>query len=167
MRFASAMFPAARFGLGLAALLLCHTALADGLRPFKPTSLAEITAARSGKPFVLLLWSLDCPSCIKEMAGLAAILAKQPDLNWVLVSTDEESYAQEAEAMLRKHGLQGVESWIFADANAQRLRYAIDPAWFGELPRSYFYDASHQRLPHSGVLRSEQIEAWRAALKQP
>jgi thiol-disulfide isomerase/thioredoxin len=168
MRYLQALIPSLRPGLALVlfALLCCNQAFAEGLRPFKAGSLQAITAARAGKPFLLLLWSLDCPSCLKEMDGLAASVAKHPELDLVLVSTDEDSYGKEAEAALHKHGLQSVESWIFADANAQRLRYEIDPAWFGELPRSYFYDASHQRLPQSGVLSVESIEAWLAAVKR-
>ena len=46
-----------------------------------------------------------------------------------------------------------------------KLRYGIDPSWFGELPRSYFYDAAHNRLPHSGALNEDHIEAWLAAVK--
>lgn len=148
--------------LAWSALLACNLAVAD-LHPFKAGSLAEIQAQRAGKPFILLFWSLDCTSCMKEMDGLAAVAAKHPELDLVMVSTDEDSYGKEVEATLDKHGLRKVESWIFADANAQRLRYEIDPAWFGELPRSYFYDAAHQRKPHSGVLGIEQIEAWRTS----
>ncbi len=148
------------------ALMFCQPAAAESLHPFKAGSLSEIKAARAGKPFILLFWSLDCASCMKELDGLAAAVAKYPDLDLVMVSTDEEdSYGNEVEAMLAKHHLQNVQSWIFADSNVQRLRYEIDPTWFGELPRSYFYDAAHNRLPHSGVLGIEYIEAWRAAVK--
>ncbi|MDD5033572.1 MAG: redoxin domain-containing protein [Methylococcaceae bacterium] len=137
---------------------------AEALRPFKSDSLQTITAERAGKPFILMFWSLDCASCMKELDALAGTLNKYSNLDIVMVSTDEESYAKDVEAMLSKHGLQRVESWIFGDANAQRLRYQIDPSWFGELPRSYFYDASHHRLPHSGVLTIDYIEAWLSAL---
>ncbi len=142
------------------ALLACHLAVAAP-HLFKAGSLAEIQAGRAGKPFILLFWSLDCASCVKELDSLAAITAKHPDLDLVMVSTDEDSYAKEVEATLSKHGLGKIESWIFADANAQRLRHEIDPTWFGELPRSYFYDAAHHRQPHSGVLGVGQIGSWR------
>lgn len=146
----------------LIAAALAQPAHADP-QAFKTASLADIQAAHAGKPFILLLWSLECPSCLQELDGLAAALKKYPDIDLVMVSTDEDSYGKDTDAMLAKHGLQAVPSWIFADANQQALRHAIDPAWFGELPRTYFYDAKHQRQAHSGVLTLEQIEAWRKA----
>ncbi len=154
--------------LGMITLLastFSRPACAEPPHSFKAGSLSQIEAARAGRPFILLFWSLDCPSCVKELDDLAAAVAKYPDLELVMVSTDEASYAKAVEAMLDKHGLQDVQSWTFADSNAQRLRHEIDPAWFGELPRGYFYDAAHHRLPHSGVLGIENIEAWRAAVR--
>ena len=81
------------------------------------------------------------------------------------MSTDEESYAHDVEAKLAKMGLQKAEAWTISDPNISRLRSEIDPTWFGELPRSYFYDTSHNRQPHSGVLNVEQIKAWQIAIR--
>lgn len=150
----------------LAAVLLATAARADPApRPFTAGSLAEVAQARTGKPFLLLLWSLDCASCIKEMDGLADTLAQHPELNLVIVATDDIADADRVDALLQKHRLGAVESWMFADANAQKLRHAIDPTWLGELPRSYFYDANHQRKGQSGMVKPEQILTWLASLK--
>jgi hypothetical protein len=32
-----------------------------------------------------------------------------------------------------------------------------DPGWYGELPRSYFYDAEHNMMSHSGILTLEKF----------
>lgn len=149
----------------LSGLVLCPIALAGDLHPFKAGSLTEIMAARVGKPFILLFWSMDCASCMREMDDLSSVVSKNSDLDLVMVATDEISFAKDVEAMLEKHKLQQVEAWIFADPDAQLLRYKVDPSWFGELPRSYFYDAAHNRLPHSGILTIEHINAWRDAVK--
>jgi thiol-disulfide isomerase/thioredoxin len=154
-----------RATLMLLALAWCSVAAAGDLHPFKSGSLVEIKAAMVGKPFILLFWSVDCASCLKEMHNLAAAIAKHPGLDLVMVSTDDISNGKDVQSVLEKHRLQKVESWAFADSDAQRLRYEIDPAWYGELPRSYFYDAAHNRLPHSGVLSLEHIEAWQASIK--
>jgi thiol-disulfide isomerase/thioredoxin len=160
--------PVTKFGvilLSCLALLSGHSSARDALHSFVPGSLAEIKQAREGKPFILMFWSLDCPSCVKELDALANALRRRPGLNIVMVSTDVESPRQPVEAMLDKHGLGRVESWIFAIANTQRLRYEIDSTWFGELPRNYFYDADHNRIAHSGALGAKQIDAWLAAIK--
>ncbi|WP_051331917.1 TlpA family protein disulfide reductase [Methylocaldum szegediense] len=131
---------------------------------YKAGSLAEILKARQGKPFILMFWSLDCASCMKDLDALAASVKKYPKLDLVMVSTDDAEFAGEVSEMLAKHKLGQVESWIFSDSNAQRLRYEVDPSWYGELPRSYFYDASHNRLPVSGAITTEHIDAWVAAV---
>ena len=77
----------------------------------------------------------------------------------VLISTDDRSDEAMAAMALRDFAMDGEESWIFAD-DAQKLRYEIDPGWYGELPRAYFYDASHHREGVSGSLARERIEAW-------
>ena len=45
----------------------------------------------------------------------------------------------------------------FTDPNIERLRYTIDPDWFGALPRSYFYDERGNRKGVSGLLSKEKI----------
>ncbi len=132
---------------------------------FQSGGLAQILASRKGRPFLLSLWSTECPPCMKELDLMAKVRRKHPEFDVVMVSTDDDALGPQAQAMLEKHGLEGVESWIFAGANGQRLRFEIDPKWYGELPRSYFYDASHERLGISGALKPEQLEAWLKRIK--
>jgi len=78
----------------------------------------------------------------------------------VLVSTDHISYREDAMDWLIRYGLEDIHSWMFAERFSERLRHSIDPAWFGELPRSYHFDASHQSRAHSGVLTEAQVREW-------
>lgn len=77
-----------------------------------------------------------------------------------VVSTDTPEAAADIQAALQRFGLDKFDTWVFADAVPERLRYAIDPAWRGELPRSYLFDAAHRREAHSGMLGEAQIKAW-------
>ncbi|MBN2701560.1 MAG: hypothetical protein ACPW60_10050 [Methylohalobius sp. ZOD2] len=134
----------------------------DPIRRFSAESLEEIAAARSGRSFVLVFWSLDCPACVGEFDFLADYLKSHPDLDLVMVSTDEPRAQASVETMLAKHDLAGrVESWIFSEENPQKIRYAVDPNWYGELPRSYFYTSDHQRLSLSGIVTEKHFDAWR------
>lgn len=135
-------------------------------RPFRSGSLTAITAAREGKPFVLNLWSIDCPPCRAELALLAKLVREHPTFDLVLIAADDPADAGAAQALLAERGLSGVESWIFGEADPQRLRYEIDPAWYGELPRSYFYGPKHERIAVSGVLKEKQLSAWLAAIER-
>ncbi len=132
-------------------------------KTFRSGSLAAIAAAREGKPFMLHLWSIHCATCRREMRVLAKLVREHPKFDLVLVAADDTSDAAEAQALLAEKGLGEVESWILGEADAQRLRYEIDSGWYGELPRSYFYNAAQDRIALSGVLKKAQLEAWIAA----
>ena len=64
--------------------------------------------------------------------------------------------------MLEKHHLNDVENWVFADANSQKLRFEIDPSWYGELPRTYFFDSAHNRNGNSGLLAVQDFAKFSA-----
>jgi thiol-disulfide isomerase/thioredoxin len=147
--------------IGLCALAL-SSAAAQELRPFEPGSLATITAARAGRPFVLSLWSLQCPHCPQELALFGAMLKKHPALDLVLVSTDTPDNGAAISAALARHRLGRAEAWVFADAFTERLQYEVDRHWRGELPRTYFYSADGSVRGVSGTLDARQVEDWLA-----
>lgn len=142
---------------------------ADELRPFRTGSMAEMLEARRGQPFLLVLWSVTCAPCREEFAMLRDLRAGRPSLPLVLVSTDDIGDAATARNVLAGYGLENAESWIFSDSNVQRLRYEIDPGWYGEMPRSYWYDGAHDREAVSGKLERARVEDWldRAGLATP
>lgn len=125
-------------------------------RPFVAGSMAAIREAHADRPYVMALWSMDCPPCHDELAMLGAWRRAHPAARLVLISTDTE---QSPDALLRKYGLDTVESWVFADEFAERLRYEIDPAWRGELPRSYLIDG-RDSLAVSGRLERARLDTW-------
>ncbi len=135
-------------------------AAAAELRPFSAGSLAAIQAHFAGKPFILTLWSLECHHCAKELQLLGRLVRENRNLPLAIVSTDSPADAQALRAALKRHGLAQLDTWVFADAVPERLRYTIDPAWHGELPRSYLYDATHRREAHSGLLGEARLTAW-------
>jgi hypothetical protein len=152
---------AARF-LILLPLLAWQTlsAAAPAPQPFQADSLRKITQARQGKPFLLVLWSLECSVCVKELDTLGGLLKKQSKLNLVLVATDGQELAGEAAAVLEMRGLAQAEAWIFSEGDSPALRYAVDPSWYGELPRGYFYEAGGQRRAVSGAIEEADLNAW-------
>ncbi|HJV01751.1 MAG TPA: hypothetical protein VJ752_14500 [Burkholderiaceae bacterium] len=127
---------------------------------FEADSLAQIVRAHAGKPFVLILWSLDCVYCQASLNALAEQKRTHPELDIVTLSTDGVGDPQTdalVEQRLRKLALTG-NAWGFGAAPAEQLRYAIDPKWHGEMPRSYWFDAQGRRTPHSGVLTPATID---------
>ncbi|HDZ08394.1 exo-alpha-sialidase [Pseudohongiella sp.] len=128
--------------------------------PFTADSFARVKAGRAGQPFVLALWSVDCPPCMVELDLLGRMREQHPDLPLVLISVDDIALQADAEDFLLDYGLADMTSWMFADDYAAPLRYSIDPQWFGELPRSYHFDAQHQSRAHSGIMTEAQLRTW-------
>lgn len=150
------------FAYLLALLLagLAQAAAAAELRPFTAASLPAIGAQFAGRPFVLVLWSLDCHYCAAELRTLGRLRRADRQLAMAIVSTDTPAQADEIRAALEQHGLGAEDTWVFADAVPERLRRAIDPVWRGELPRSYLFDAAHRAEAHSGRLDEARLRAW-------
>ena len=144
--------------LGLAAAVP-----ADELRPFGYDSMKAIEASHAGHAFMVVLWATDCAPCRRELGLLAELRERHPQLRVVLVATDGPASAGLVDEVLAGYALAGSESWQFAEGNLERLRYTVDPRWYGELPRAYLYDAGGGRLAVSGPLSETQVETWLAS----
>ncbi|MCD6706942.1 MAG: TlpA family protein disulfide reductase [Thiobacillus sp.] len=129
--------------------------------PFTTDGLARIKAKYAGRPFILSLWSVnECSYCIAELTLFGKLAKAHKDLPLVLVATDSREFSPAIEETLRQYGLGRIDSWVFDDAVPERLRAAIDPSWYGEVPRTYLYDARHQREPIVGMLGEQRLRAW-------
>lgn len=128
-------------------------------RPLQAGAFATLVAARRGQPFLLVLWSITCGPCRDEFALLREMRNDHPIMPLVLISTDDVNDEAMAATALQGFAMRNEESWIFAD-DAQKLRFEIDPDWYGELPRSYFYNPNHSREGVSGRLDRARIERW-------
>lgn len=145
----------------LLALFAGSLAAADGtVQPFVSGSLAKILAARQGKAFVLAFWSIGCTHCPAELKTLGALKRRHPSLEVVLVAADPPEDATEAARLAAGYGLGRVEQWIFADPMPERLRFEIDRRWYGELPRTHFYDRTHRVEAVSGLVPEAKLVRW-------
>lgn len=135
-------------------------ASATELRPFDVKSIGAVRAAHAGKPFILAFWSITCDPCRKEMKLWGPLQRKYPDLPIVLVATDAPADHAAVSAFLARHDLPGIETWAFADDFSERIRFAVDRKWRGELPRTYFFDSVHRAEGRSGAIDERAIEDW-------
>lgn len=147
----------------LAGLLAAAPGRAMDIRIFEPGSMDAIRAARTGRPFVLVFWSLDCTHCREEFSLLAGAKRQHPALDLILVSTDAAENSAEIARTLEAAGLRRAEAWVFGAEAPERLRWAIDRKWRGELPRTYLFDAFHQAIGISGKLPGQRLAAWMQA----
>ncbi len=140
-------------------LLVPAIAFADH-QAFRADSLKQIEKKYAGKSFLLVLWEISCFPCHEEMGLLGKLKQEHPQANIVMISTDDISKTAEITTMLESHGLSSIDSWLFADTNLEKLKYSIDPEWFGELPRNYIYDVDASRIGLSGKLTQEILDEW-------
>jgi thiol-disulfide isomerase/thioredoxin len=151
---------------GLLFLLLASLNVPVQAEPsaFKSGSYQQILAANANQPFMLVIWSINCPSCLKDMELLSNIHKSRPELKMIMLAADEPSATAQIQQILEKNQLSGIENWAYADDNTEKLQFEIDPKWYGELPRTYFFDKTHQCTGVSGVLSKEDYDAMFAKI---
>lgn len=132
--------------------LSAHAAAA--IQAFEADGMTRIMASQKGKPFVLVVWSLECEYCQTSLSALAREKRKRKGLNVVTLSTDAIDDPQAVALMKKKLGSTGMagNAWAFGESPPEQLRYAIDPKWHGEMPRSYWFNARGERTAYSGVI---------------
>jgi hypothetical protein len=151
-----------RFAMSAVLCLVTITATAtaaETIQPFEANTMKHIVDTQKGKPFVLVVWSLDCEYCQASLKNLAEEKRKRKDLHVVTLSTDQLGDPQAVALMKKKLESTGMSSnaWAYGDAPPEQLRYAIDPKWHGEMPRSYWFNARGERVAYSGVITAEII----------
>jgi thiol-disulfide isomerase/thioredoxin len=146
--------------LGMLILLVTSVTMAAEFLPFTSKSRAAIEEVHRGKPFILIFWSVDCAYCEDDLKLLGDVVKQYPDIGLVTVCTDDLENAANAKKVLSKMDLPAYQSWQFAESDAARLRYHIDRKWYGELPRTYFYNAQHHVKAVSGKPEQAWLEAW-------
>jgi len=148
----------------LAALLSVVSSLsaeAADLRSFERGTWAKLREAHAGRPTVIHFWGLTCAPCLVELPHWGELAAKRPDLRLVLIAADPVPQDRErVAAALAKAGLDDTESWSFTDRFYERLRYEIDPAWAGELPRTVMIDREGKATVLPGVADLAQVRRW-------
>ncbi|MCX7100024.1 MAG: hypothetical protein NTX38_00640 [Methylobacter sp.] len=125
---------------------------------FTSASYQQILANTENQPLMLVVWSVNCSSCLKDMALLNSIHKSRPELKIIMLAADDLTATEQIQQILEKNQLSDIENWVYADENTQKLQFGIDPKWYGELPRTYFFDKTHQRTGVSGVLSKQDYD---------
>ena len=128
---------------------------------FTIEKLQSIKKHNLGQQWLLVLWSLDCPPCFKELALIAKLDQQHKDIKVVFINTDDnDELNEQRNEVIRQFKLTAFPNWHFAQDQADKLRFQIDPSWYGELPRSYFVNQQGQLYGKSGLLAEQQVISW-------
>ncbi len=114
-----------------------------------------------GKQWLMLLWSVDCPPCFKELAIIQKLQNQHNDLAVVIINTDaDDEITEERIKIIKKFELDKLSNFHFVDGKSEQSRYIVDPNWFGELPRSYFVESNGKFHGKSGVVNESVLIQW-------
>jgi thiol-disulfide isomerase/thioredoxin len=141
-------------------LFFSHFSFAYEFMPFDMNTRKVIERRYIDQPLIISFWSIDCPYCIDDLKKLGKALSKNTNVKLITVCVDGKESAKKAERILSQANLPKHEKYQYAEVDEDRLRYNIDPAWYGELPRTYFYDAAHQVTPLSGKISNSFLDKW-------
>lgn len=128
---------------------------------FNKVRFEQVKQEKLAQKWLVLLWSVDCPPCMKELALVQKLQQKQKNLAVVMINTDtEESSEQERNDIIKHFNLVNLKSFHFTQGQEAQQRYQVDPQWFGELPRSYFIDEQGKFYGKSGLIAEELLTQW-------
>ena len=141
-------------------MFFSHLSFAYDFMPFDMNTRKVIEKRYIDQPLIISFWSIDCPYCIDDLKKLGKALSKNTNVKLITVCVDGKESAKKAERILSQANLPKHEQYQYAEVDEDRLRYNIDPAWYGELPRTYFYNAAHQVTPLSGKISNSFLDKW-------
>ncbi|MCC8958304.1 TlpA family protein disulfide reductase [Bradyrhizobium sp. Pear77] len=154
----------------LAALVLLATlpsALAAGEgapKAFERGSWQKLLHAHAGHPTLVHFWGVTCGPCKVELPQLGQFMKDHPDVDVVTISADLVPNLPEAtRSMLDHAGLASAENWIFGDGFAERLRFEIDPAWQGDIPRTMLIARDGTITTIEGSAEIADLNKWSEA----
>ena len=143
----------------LAAALAAETS--SELKPFVRGSWQEMLRSHAGRPTLVHFWGVTCGPCKIELPLLGQFMKNHSELDVVMISADlVPNLPGAARAMLDKAGLGTAENWLFSDGFVERLRFEIDPAWQGEIPRTLLIARDGTVTTIEGSAEIPDLEKW-------
>lgn len=131
------------------------------LKPFGRGSWHALTKAHAGRPTIVHFWGVTCGPCKVELPLLGQFMKENGAIDMVTISADlVPNVPAAARSMLEKAGLGSAENWIFDDGFVERLRFEIDPAWQGEIPRTILISRSGETMTIEGSAEMADIQKW-------
>ena len=114
------------------------------IQTFNSSDYKSIIKNQHNKPFIMLFWSIDCSPCLKEMSEISKLSKDKRD-KFIFISTDGHEMKQEISNLLFSRDLEKENNWVFNSDETERIISIIDKHWYGETPRSYYFDKNKKR----------------------
>jgi thiol-disulfide isomerase/thioredoxin len=145
----------------LAGLHAVSAAEGSKLTPFERGSWQRLLQLHAGRPTLVHFWGVTCAPCRVELPELGAFMKQHPGVDVVTINADLVPNSNTAaRSMLRSAGLSSAENWMFSDGFAERLRYEIDPAWQGDIPRTMLISGDGKITTIEGSTEPSALKKW-------
>ncbi|MEH2485692.1 TlpA family protein disulfide reductase [Bradyrhizobium sp. AZCC 2230] len=151
--------------LGLGILIASASALGAPpvLKPFERGSWQHVLKDHAGRPTLVHFWGVTCGPCKVELPLLGQFAKEHPEIDVVTISADlVPNLPAATQSMLDKAGLSSTENFIFSDGFVERLRFEIDPAWQGDIPRTILIARDGTITTIEGSAEVADLEKWSA-----
>lgn len=157
-----------RLLLALIILIAClggapfaQTPSEPALKPFVRGSWQQMLRAHAGRPTLVHFWGVTCGPCKVELPLLGQFMKEHSELDVVMISADlVPNLEVPTRTMLHKAGLASAENWIFSDGFVERLRFEIDPAWQGDIPRTLLVARDGTITTIEGSAEIPDLKKW-------
>jgi thiol-disulfide isomerase/thioredoxin len=131
------------------------------LKPFERGSWQQLLRSHAGRPTMVHFWGVTCGPCKVELPLLGEFMKGHPAIDMVTISADlVPDLPGATRSMLQRAGLSSAENWIFSDGFAERLRFEIDPAWQGDIPRTMLISREGAITTIEGSAEITDLEKW-------
>jgi thiol-disulfide isomerase/thioredoxin len=131
------------------------------IKPFERGSWQQIVRSHAGRPTLVHFWGVTCGPCKVELPQLGQFMKDHPGIDMVTISADLVPNLPDAtQSMLQKAGLSSAENWMFSDGFADRLRFEIDPAWQGDIPRTLLIARGGAITTIEGSAEMPELDKW-------
>ena len=131
------------------------------LKPFERGSWQQLLHSHSGHPTLVHFWGVTCGPCKVELPELGEFMKEHPSVDVVTIDADLVPNSDTAAlSMLQSAGLSSAENWMFSDGFAERLRYEIDPAWQGDIPRTILISRNGEITTIEGSAEASALQKW-------
>lgn len=116
----------------------------NSIKTFNSSDYSNIIKSREKTPFIMLFWSIECSPCLKEMHNISKLSKKERD-QFIFIATDGHEMKQEISNVLSTLDLEKENNWVFNSNSSEAIISTIDKRWYGETPRSYYFDKNKKR----------------------
>lgn len=155
---------AAALWLVLSLAMSVQAIAAEPPRIFDSANWQELTKTHKGQPMIVHFWGLTCGNCMVELKDWGQFAAQHPGVPIVFVNWDRRSPdSAHIDQALAKAGLGSVASFALADGFEEKLRFAVDHDWMGELPYTRLIASDGTVTTFSGAADFTKLSRWLTA----